>query len=237
MPVAHTDSLYESELARLRQSVLLMGAKAEELVGRGLRAFATRDDELARSSIALDKHVDQLEVAIDDLALAILARRQPVAGDLRFVAAVLKIVTDLERVGDLAVNICERVIELAREPERALDSGILRPGGVRTELLALGDGVIAMLHDALDAFVRGDVTLARDVLSRDDAIDRGFSAIFEGLVAHMMADPADVARATRLQSLGRYLERIADHATNVAEMVVFMVKGKDVRHTPAGGER
>lgn len=236
MPVAHTDSLYESELARLRQSVLLMGAKAEELVGRGLRAFATRDDELARSAIALDKHVDQLEVAIDDLALAILARRQPVAGDLRFVAAVLKIVTDLERVGDLAVNICERVIELAREPERA-DSEMARPGGVRTALLELGDGVIAMLHDALDAFVRGDVTLARDVLSRDDAIDRGFSAIFEGLVARMMADPSDVARATRLQSLGRYLERIADHATNVAEMVVFMVKGKDVRHTPAGGER
>lgn len=232
MPVAHTDSLYESELARLRQSVLLMGAKAEELVGRGLRAFATRDDELARTAIGLDKHVDQLEVTIDDLALAILARRQPVAGDLRFVAAVLKIVTDLERVGDLAVNICERVIELAQAPDR-----VDGPGGVRTELLALGDGVIAMLHDALDAFVRGDVSLARDVLSRDDAIDRGFSAIFEGLVARMMADPSDVARATRLQSLGRYLERIADHATNVAEMVVFMVKGKDVRHTPAGGER
>lgn len=227
MPTAHTDATYERELARLRQSVLLMGARAEELVGRGLRAFATRDDHLARAAIELDRPIDQLEIAIDELALAILARRQPVAGDLRFIAAVLKIVTDLERVGDLAVNTCERVIELAREPDRGP-----MPDPVRSDLLALGDAVVGMLHDALDAFVRGDVDLARDVLARDPGVDRRFSAIFEALVAKMMVDPADVARATRLQSLARYLERIADHATNVAEMVVFMVKGKDVRHAP-----
>jgi phosphate transport system protein len=229
-PVAHTDSLFESELVKLRQSVLLMGAKSEELIGMGLRAFATRDDHLARAAIPLDRDIDQLEIAIDDLALAIIARRQPVAGDLRFVAAVLKIVTDLERVGDLAVNVCERVVELAREPERTPG-----PEQVRSDLLALGDVVVAMLHEALDAFVRGDVELARDVLSRDPAVDRRFSAIFEALVVRMTADPTDVARATRLQSLARYLERIADHATNVAEMVVFMVKGKDVRHTGGGG--
>jgi phosphate transport system protein len=230
MPAAHTDTLFERELAKLRQSVLLMGAKAEDLVGRALRAFATRDDHLARAAIPLDRPIDQLELAIDEQALAILARRQPVAGDLRFIAAVLKIVTDLERVGDLAVNMCERVVELASDPPPSPG-----PDPVHRDLLALGDAVVAMLHDALDAFVRGDVDLARDVLARDPAIDRRFSAIFESLVTRMMADPGDVARATRLQSLARYLERIADHATNVAEMVVFMVKGKDVRHALAGG--
>jgi len=230
MPAAHTDSLFERELARLRQSVLLMGAKAEELVGRALHAFATRDDHLAEAAIPLDRHIDRLELAIDEQALAILARRQPVAGDLRFIAAVLKIVTDLERVGDLAVNMCERVVELAGDPAPPVG-----PDRVRDDLLALGDAVVAMLHDALDAFVRGDVDMARDVLGRDAAIDRRFSAIFEALVTRMTVDRGDVARATRLQSLARYLERIADHATNVAEMVVFMVKGKDVRHADGAG--
>jgi phosphate transport system protein len=225
MSTPHTDSTYERELSRLRRSVLLMGARAEEIVGRALRAFETYDDHLAHAAIELDRPIDELEIAIDELALAILARRQPVAGDLRFVAAVLKIVTDLERVGDLAVNACERVVELARDPDRGPS-----PDPVRGDLLTLGDEVVAMLHDALDAFVRGDVELARDVLARDPSVDGRFSAIFGALVREMMARPAGVARATRLQSLARYLERIADHATNVAEMVVFMVKGKDVRH-------
>jgi phosphate transport system protein len=220
----HTHRLYESELAKLRESVLLMGAKTEEILGRGMQALADRDVPEAERLIGLDQQIDELEVQIDDLALMILARRQPVASDLRLIAAVLKIVTDLERVGDLGVNICERVIELAKMPTL--------PG--QADVCELGRLVGQMLHDALDAFVRADPVLARDVLERDREIDSRFARIFEAFVARMMEDPQNVDRATRLQSLARYLERIADHATNVAEMVVFMVKGKDVRHSQRG---
>ncbi len=222
--VQHTDRLYAGELAKLRESVLYMGAKAEEVLGRGMQALAERDVEGARRLIALDEQIDELEVQIDDLALLILARRHPVASDLRLIAAVLKIVTDLERVGDLGVNICERVIELAAAPTME----------GQADVLELGALVGAMLHDALDAFVRADEALARDVLDRDSEVDSRFARIFEDLVARMMQGPQNVDRATRLQSLARYLERIADHATNVAEMVVFMVKGKDVRHSQRG---
>lgn len=217
----HTDTLYESELGRLRESVVLMGVKVEEIVGRALAALQARDAATAHRLIALDEQVDKLEVKIDDLALMVLARRQPVASDLRFIASVLKIVTDLERVGDLGVNICERAIELIAEqtlPEQA-------------EVMTLGAEVIRLLHGALDAFVRADARLARELLDRDQDIDARFARIFQTLVSCMIHDPQTVERATRLQSLARYLERIADHATNVAEMVVFMVKGKDVRHS------
>ncbi len=219
----HTDSLYESELAKLRESVLLMGAKAEEILERALRALAARDVSVAKEAIPLDVQVDRLEVKIDDLALMILARRQPVASDLRFIASVLKMVTDLERVGDLGVNICERVIELATEPMLPEQAAVTQ----------MGVEVARMLHEALDAFVRADDSLARELLERDRRIDESFASIFAVLVRCMMKSPENIERATRLQSLARYLERIADHATNVAEMVVFMVKGKDVRHSTA----
>jgi phosphate transport system protein len=224
--VQHTDRLYAGELAKVRESVLYMGAKAEEIVGRGMQALIDRDVEGARRLIALDEQIDDLEVQIDDLALLILARRHPVASDLRLIAAVLKIVTDLERVGDLGVNICERVIELAAAP--AMEG--------QAEVFELGTLVGEMLHDALDAFVRADEALARHVLERDGEVDARFARIFEDLVSKMMANPQNIDRATRLQSLARYLERIADHATNVAEMVVFIVKGKDVRHAQRGAK-
>lgn len=225
MPLLHTDSLYENELSRLRESVLLMGAKAEELVSRAMRAFAEHDAGAAKRLVALDEAIDALEVAIDDLALLVLARRQPVASDLRFIAAVLKMVTDLERVGDLGVNICERVAELGASPSFP---------DTHAELEQMGRDSVAMLHDALDAFVRGDERLAREVLVRDARIDEQYARIFQSLVARMTETAGTVDRATRLQSLARYLERIADHATNIAEMVVFMVKGKDVRHSQRG---
>jgi len=218
----HTDSLYESELSKLRESVLLMGAKCQEVVTRALAALASREVEVARELIPLDAQIDQLEVRIDDLALMILARRQPVAKDLRFIASVLKMVTDLERIGDLAVNICERVVELCQEPTMV----------EQEEITTLGVEVIRMLQDALNAFATGDATLAREVLARDEAVDTSFARIFHSMVACMMKSNENIERATRLQSLARYLERIADHATNIAEMVVFMVKGQDVRHAP-----
>jgi phosphate transport system protein len=176
--------------------------------------------------IAEDRHVDQLELNIDRMCLKVLARRQPVASDLRFIATALKLVTDLERIGDLGVNICERVVELGDEPPLSVNASVAR----------IADAAREMLHDALDAFVERDARRAEQVMLRDQTVDAYYAQLFPELVAHMMADPRVVYRATRVQSIGKYLERIADHATNLAEMVVFMVKGEDVRHTTSGAD-
>jgi phosphate transport system protein len=219
----HTDREYERELETLREQVLLMGARVEEMINAAMRAFAERDVALARQTIDIDQQINRLELEIDELCLRILARRQPVASDLRFIATTLKHVTDLERIGDLGVNICERVVELGDEPALAANASILR----------IADAAQGMLHDALDAFVAADAVKAQQVMERDSIVDAYYAQMFPELVAAMMADATLVYRATRLQSIGKYLERIADHATNLAEMVVFMVKGKDVRHPDA----
>ena len=220
MALRHTDREYESELGRLREQVLFMGARVEEMIETAMRSFAERNTELARQTINEDRQIDQLELDIDELCLKILARRQPVASDLRFITTTLKLVTDLERIGDLGVNICERVVELGEEPSLPMNASVKR----------IADAAIGMLHDALDAFVAGDAVKAEQVMDRDKTVDAYYAQLFPELVAHMMADPRVVYRATRLQSIGKYLERIADHSTNLAEMVVFMVKGEDVRH-------
>lgn len=216
----HTDREYEAELQALREKILLMGARVEELLAKAMRAFEQRDAELARQSMGADRQIDQLEIEIDELGLKILARRQPVASDLRFIATTMKLVTDLERVGDLGVNVCERVIELGEEPAHPAASSITR----------IADAARAMLHDALDSFVQDDVARAEEVIERDNEVDAYYAQLFPELVQTMMREPESVYRATRLQSIAKYFERIADHATNIAEMVVFMVRGKDVRH-------
>jgi phosphate transport system protein len=226
MALRHTDREYENELGRLREQVLFMGARVEEMIETAMRAFVERNTDLARQTIADDRQIDQLELDIDELCLKILARRQPVASDLRFITTTLKLVTDLERIGDLGVNICERVVELGEEPSLPMNASVLR----------IAEAAVRMLHDALDAFVAGDAVKAEQVMDRDKTVDAYYAQLFPELVAHMMADPRVVYRATRLQSIGKYLERIADHSTNLAEMVVFMVKGEDVRHAgPASG--
>ncbi|HET9954972.1 MAG TPA: phosphate signaling complex protein PhoU [Polyangiaceae bacterium] len=217
----HIDLEFEGELERVRERVLLMGAHVEEMLGRAMRAFEENNAGLARVTIDSDAVVDQLEISIDEACLQILARRQPVASDLRFVTTTLKLVTDLERIGDLCVNLCERVIECAEEPPAPRGS---------SPIPRIATAAHAMLHDALDAFVAGDLHKAQDVLGRDRLVDAYYAQLFPELVARMMADPSVVFRSTRLLSIGKYLERIADHATNIAEMVVFMVKGEDVRH-------
>ncbi|HMR08887.1 MAG TPA: phosphate signaling complex protein PhoU [Polyangiaceae bacterium] len=216
----HTDRSYEADLAKLRENILLMGAKVEELLTQALSAFVERDSDLARQTLQGDTEVDRLELEIDEQCLRILAKRQPVASDLRFITSTMKLVTDLERIGDLAVNVCERVIELTEESPLSAMTTITRMGAVTTE----------MLRGALDSFVSGDADAARAVIERDSVVDATYAQLFPELVAVMMDDPKCVYRATRLQSVGKYLERIADHATNVAEMVVFMVEGEDVRH-------
>ncbi len=225
MELRHTDREYEGELRSLRENVLLMGARTEDLLKNAMRAFTDRDSELARETMQSDRQIDQLEIDIDELCLRVLARRQPVASDLRFITTSLKLVTDLERIGDLGVNVCERVVELAEEP----------PLGVTASITRIADAARSMLHDALDVFVAGDVAKAKLVIERDSAVDAYYAQLFPDLVQVMMNDSQSVHRATSLQSIGKYLERVADHSTNIAEMVVFMVRGQDVRHAFALG--
>ena len=217
----HTDRAYEAELAQLRERLLLMGARVEELVEGAVRALAARDSELARRFIELDHTVNRLEVEIDEQCMRILARRQPVASDLRFLTLALKIVTDLERMGDLGVNICERVIELNQDP----------PLGPYPDLTRMAQEVRGMLRQALNAFVAHDADAAREVIERDRLVDALHAQLFRELLTRMMDDTRNIYRASRVQLVGKYLERLGDHVTNVAEMVIFMVKGKDIRHT------
>lgn len=216
----HTSRVYEHELRSLRDKLLLMGGLVEQMIGKSMEALTRRDSALARETMKTDRRINELEIEIDDLCMRILAMRQPVASDLRFVTTALKIVTDLERIGDLGVNICERVAELG-------DAQPLESFG---DLVGLADEATEVVHEALDALVHRDVERATVLLSRDEAIDAQYAAIFERLLALMTKDPSTIYRATRVQSVAKYLERIGDHAMNIAETVVFLVKGKDIRH-------
>ena len=217
----HTNREYEQELRKLREQVLRMGAKVEDIISGSIKALLERDTVLATRMIAFDRKINQMEIDIDELCMVILARRQPVASDLRFITMALKLVTDLERIGDLGVNISERVVELNDEPQ-------LKP---YVDLPRMADEVQSMLREALDAFVAGDPDRAQAVIERDKTVDAYYTQVFRELLTYMMEDTHNIYRATRLQSIAKYLERIGDHATNLAEMVVFMVKGKDIRHT------
>jgi len=216
----HTSKHYEQELRNLREKLLLMGSLVEEMIANGSTALTTRDTALAQATMKIDRRINRLECDVDELAMRILATRQPVASDLRFITTALKIVTDLERIGDLCVNICERVIELNEEP----------PLPPVADLASLAEEASAVVHEALDALVARDVTRATELLSRDDGIDEHYARIFKDVLELMARDPKSVYRATRVQSIAKYLERIADHAMNVAETVVFLVKGQDIRH-------
>ena len=215
-----TDREYDAELHKLHDQLLLMGAKVEEMIANSMRALTERDSELARRLIEFDHQINRLELEIDELCLRILAKRQPVASDLRLITTALKIVTDLERIGDACVNICERVVELNMEPT-------LKP---YVDLPRMAETAQAMVRDALDAFVQADPERAREVVERDRVVDAYYGQVFRELLTYMMEDPRNIYRAVRAQSIAKYLERIGDHATNLAEMVIFMVVGKDVRH-------
>jgi len=222
----HTDREYEMELEQLREHLLLMGAKVEEMIKSSIRALIARDSVLAQRMIEFDHQINRLEVETDEHCLRVLAKRQPVASDLRFITMALKLVTDLERIGDIGVNICERVLELNEEPPL---------GKTDASIQVMAEAAEGMVHDALDAFVQGDVERAQQVIARDKIVNDMYTQMFRALLTYMMEDPRNIYRATRVQSIGKYLERIGDHATNLAEMVVFMVKGKDIRH-PASRE-
>jgi len=216
----HTDAHFEEELSNLRERLLRMGGLVEEAIGKSLRALIDRNSDLAIEVIGGDSAVDQIELEIDKICLQILALRQPTAGDLRFIATALKIVTDMERIGDEAVNICERARELNEEPP-------LKP---YVDLPRMGRIAQNMIKDALDAFVSGGLNLARDVLQRDNEVDHLNEQLFRELLTFMLEDSHTITRCIRLSYISKHLERIADHAVNIAQMVIFLYEGEDIRH-------
>jgi phosphate transport system protein len=220
MPPAHTSREFEAELRELRAHALAMGARCERILQLALDAFWDASPDAARDIEQLDHQIDRDEMDIDALVLRILALRQPVAYDLRFLATALKLVTDLERVGDEAVNIAERTRE---GPGSARDR-------VRDDLREMSVEAQQMLRNALDAFVQAETSLAEGVLVHDDVVDAAYGRILGEMTAFMAANAAEISAAIRVIHVAKYLERVADHATNIAEAVIFMVKGEDVRH-------
>jgi phosphate transport system protein len=220
MTPVHTDRAYEQELKDLRDKLLAMGGKVEAAIAASVRAVMERDADAAQRVKTSDAEVNRLEVEIDGACRRLLALRQPAASDLRFITTSLKIVTDLERMGDLAVNIAERAIDLAQAPP-------LRPFH---DLSALADMSEAQLRKALDAFVERDPAKAEEVMAGDDLLDALYLEIFNDLLQLMMEDSRAIRRATALMFVAKHLERFGDHAINLAEMVIYMVRGTDVRH-------
>ncbi len=220
MAKTHIDKSYDAELRALREQLLEMGGLVEAAIDASVRAIVERDAVLADQVIRKDKVVNRMEVDIDGACRRILALRQPAASDLRFITTALKIVTDLERMGDLAVNIARRAVDLAQAPA-------LRPLHDLGRLAALSEAALAK---ALDAFVTADPVKAEEVLEADDHLDALYLKIFNELLTIMMEDPRSIRRATSLMFSAKHLERFGDHATNLAEMVIFMVRGTDVRH-------
>jgi phosphate transport system protein len=219
---AHTSKEFDQELRTLRERLATMGERAARQIALAMKALADKDDELARDVIRNDAQIDRDENDIDELALQILATRQPVASDLRFITMALKFVVDLERIGDLAGGIAKRALELNRLPA-------LEP---RVDLAKLAALVQKNLQAALDSFVTRDAERATSVITADIEIDRLNASLFAELIAHVATDPATVTRVLPLTSVCRYLERVGDHVKNLAEEVVYMVKATDVRHRP-----
>jgi phosphate transport system protein len=216
----HTDKKYEEDLKKLREEILYMGGLVEDQIQKAIKCLVDRDSELAKIIIERDHEVNRLDVEIDELCIRLLALHQPAGKDLRFITTGLKVTTDLERIGDMSVNTCERALELNQEPQLKPYIDIPRMARIAQR----------MIRESLDAFVREDTDLALKVCRDDEEIDQLNSQIFREVISFMIEDPHTVSRAIKLSSISKYLERMADHATNIAEMVIFMVKGKSIRH-------
>jgi phosphate transport system protein len=214
---------FDDELAGLQQTLLAMGGLVEDQIRRAMRALIERDDALAQDVIDRDRQVNAYDVEVDEKSVELLALHQPAAGDLRFITTIMKVVTDLERIGDQAVNIAQRALELNQEPQ-------LKP---YIDLPRMAERAQRMVKESLDAFVGRDTQLARQVCAEDAEVDSLKEQIFRELLTYMMSDPKTIPRAIRLILISRFLERVADHATNIAEMVIYMVESKMVRHSLA----
>lgn len=219
----HLSKQFDAELDAIRADLTRMGGMVEEQVRSALAALADGDRELAEQVIARDHGVDAMEIALDDACTHIVARRQPTAIDLRVVMAVGKTVTDLERVGDEAKKI-------AKVTRNILDRGKTRNLARLIDIGFMGRQAAAMLHDVLDAFVRLDTEAAARIVRQDEEIDRHFNAVVRQLVTYMMEDPRTISTALDVIFIAKSIERIGDHATNLAENVIYVVRGRDVRH-------
>lgn len=212
--------IIDEELRHLKAKILKMGGHVESAIRDSVTALVERDDDLAKQVIEKDHIINALDVEIDEEAIKLLALRQPMASDLRFITTVMKVTTDLERMADQAVNIAERALDLNAEP-------VLKP---YIDIPRMREIVQGMTRDALDALVRGDKKLASDVIMRDDEVDDLKYGILEELISYMVRDPSTASRAMKVSFVAQYLERIGDHATNIAEMVIYLVEGKIIRH-------
>ena len=212
---------FDDELKDLKAKLLRMGGMVEDQIQGALRALVERDTRLAREIIENDHQVNALDVEVDEDCLRLLALQQPTARDLRLITTAMKISTELERMSDLAENVCERAIELNEELQ-------LKP---YIDIPRMANWALQMVREALDAFVMSDPALARKVTADDDFIDDLTQQLFRELLSFMIENPQTITRAIRITFIAKYLERIADHATNVAELVVYMVEGKIIRHT------
>jgi phosphate transport system protein len=213
---------FQEELEALQARLLEMGGLAEERVRSAVHGLAVRDAAAIDKVLRGDEPINELHIDIDNRCFTLLALHQPMATDLRAIVAAVKINTDLERVGDLAVNIAEAARRYAAHP----------PVKKLIDIPQMGDIAQGMLRDALDSFVRRDTTLAQQVLNQDDVLDGLKTQVFRELLTYMLHDPTTVEPALDLILVSRHLERIGDHATNIAEDVIFMVSARDVRHQP-----
>lgn len=215
-----TETHFQKELEQLKENLLKMAVMVEEAIRDSVRALVKRDDDLAKKVFEGEDRINKMEITIDDMCLKLLALRQPMAADLRFITSAMKIITDLERMGDQAVNIAERAISLNQEPQ-------LKP---YIDIPRMAEIAQSMVKDVLDAFVNRDSKLARSVCERDDIVDGLNDQVVRELITYMIADPKTITRAVHLMIVSRCLERIADHATNIAEDVIFMVDALVIKH-------
>jgi phosphate transport system protein len=211
---------FDEELTVLGQEILKMGGLVEEALGKSMKALVERDAALARSVVGSDGPINLLEVEIDEKCVELIALHQPAGSDIRMITMAMKINNDLERMGDHAVNIAERTLELLKEP-------LLKP---LIDVPRMAQLAQEMVNDALDAFVRRDATLAKNVCKRDDQVDSLNDQVFRELLTYMMEDPKTIHRAVDLVLIARQLERIGDLATNVAEDIIYLVEGRTIKH-------
>ncbi len=211
---------FQRELETLKENLLKMATLVEEVLRDSIQSLVKRDSDLAKKTMEKEDQINLMENTIDEMCLKLLALRQPMAVDLRFITSAMKIITDLERMGDQAVNICERVFSLNQEPQ-------LKP---YIDIPRMAEIAQSMVKDVLDAFVNRDSKLARSVCERDDLVDGLNDQVFRELLTYMISDPKTITRAVHLMIVCRCLERIADHATNIAEDVIFMVDALVIKH-------
>ena len=216
----HTSQEFEMELESVRQKIFEMGRHVDQVLESAGKALLGHDIDLGNQIIAGDQETDSMELEIDHFCLQILARRQPVAGDLRLLTSTLKLVVDLERIGDLGVSIAGRVVELGAEPPLTPYDDLMRMMTTAREMLA----------DTLRALQNQDVASANRVIDKDEVVDAYYAQIFNEVLSRMRENPEDIFRATRIQAISKYIERIGDHVTNVAERVIFIISGEDIRH-------